>query len=498
MPIRRTKIVCTLGPATESEERIEALIRSGMDVARINFSHGTRAEHETVIQRLRNVADRLHHPIAILQDLQGPKIRTGALAGGGPITLTQGNRFILTTEPVEGTAERVSTTYTALPIDVRPSDRILLSDGALELIVERIDGPDVITTVVRGGVLSEHQGINLPGVLVSAPALTEKDRADLAFGIAQGVDYIALSFVRRPDDIRETKRMIRELLSQPERQGGSTEAQEMIPVVAKLERPEAIEHLDAILETSDGVMVARGDLGVEMSLEQVPMVQKRIISRANALGIPVITATQMLDSMITHAQPTRAEVSDVANAILDGTDAVMLSGETAIGQYPIEAVHMMERIALATEQDVVPVPSTPHPGRVTLSHAVSGAARTLAERASAALIVVFTRSGRSAHLISKERPATTIVAYTPYEDVLRRLRLWWGVVPRKSALAGSTEELIEWVEGRLLEEGLARPHDEVVIMGGMPVAGRARTNFVKLHRIGHPNGDPAQDVPAPR
>ncbi len=493
MTTRRTKIVCTLGPATASEETIEALMRAGMDVARINFSHGTHDEHAATISRVRAVAARLDRPVAILQDLQGPKIRTGALLDGHPVTLRSGQEFTITTTPLTGTAERVSTTYEALPHDVQPGNRILLSDGSIELRVLRIDGADVVCEVVNGGTLAEHQGINLPGVDVSAPALTEKDRADLIFGVQQRVDYIALSFVRHPEDVRDAKRLIASAVAAlpsataPQAQGlhpTAYAAETTIPVIAKLEKPEALQHLDAILEVADGVMVARGDLGVELPLEHVPIVQKRIIARANALGLPVITATQMLESMIHNPRPTRAEASDVANAILDGTDAVMLSGETAVGAYPVEAVQVMARIAQQTEGHWPSAPTTPAPGHVTLSHAISLAAHTLAEKARAPLIVVFTRTGASAHLISKERPSAAIIAFTPFETVYRRLALWWGVTPLRSELRGSTEDLIAWVDKQLREEGIARTGDDIVIMGGMPIAGRARTNFVKLHRAG--------------
>lgn len=492
MQQRRTKIVCTLGPATQSEEQIEALIRAGMDVARINFSHGTQEEHAATIARLRAVARRLDRPIAILQDLQGPKIRTGSLQGGAAVKLADGQRFIITTQAMTGSAEAVSTTYTALPRDVKPGNTILLSDGSIELRVVGVDDEDVICEVVHGGRLAEHQGINLPGVAVSAPALTDKDRADLLFGVRQGVDYIALSFVRQPDDVREAKALIAQMMhameASPEKrpQGlhPSVYGQDMtIPVIAKLEKPEAIERLDDILEAADGVMVARGDLGVEMPLERVPVVQKRIIARANALGLPVITATQMLDSMIHNPRPTRAEASDVANAILDGTDAVMLSGETSVGEFPVEAVQVMARIALETEGHWPMTPPEAH-GHRSLAHAVSAAANTLAYQAHSPLIAVFTRTGASARLISKEHPAANIVAYTPFERVYRKLALWWGVTPRRSELLGTTEELIAWVDANLRKEKLASVGEEIVIMGGMPLAGRARTNFVKLHRLG--------------
>ncbi|SRR5579875_417443 len=496
MTLRRTRIVCTLGPASFSEERIEALIRAGMDVARLNFSHGSYAEHGATIERVRAVADRLGVPVALLQDLQGPKIRTGALADGKPVTLRDGQAFTITKQQIAGTSERVSTTYAALPQDVKPGDRILLSDGAIEMQVNGASEDEVICTVVHGGELAEHQGINLPGVAVSAPALTEKDRADLAFGVSQHVDAIALSFVRQPEDVHEAKRLIAAALRsapnfpQDERlpeglHPTAYAAEETIPVIAKLEKPEAVappERLRAILEAADGVMVARGDLGVEMPLEDVPLIQKRIITQANALGIPVITATQMLESMITTPRPTRAEVSDVANAILDGSDAMMLSGETAVGAYPVETVATMARIALATEQECAFAPF--HPEHPSDAHAVSSAAHTLAREAHVKLIAVFTRTGASAHLISKERPTMPIIAFTPSEIVYRRLMFWWGVVPRLSELLGATEELIAWTDAELQRAGYAQPGDEIVIMGGMPIAGKARTNFLKLHRIG--------------
>jgi len=495
MTPRRTKIVCTLGPASASTESIEALAGAGMDVARINFSHGTLDEHAETIRRVRAVAARLGRPIAILQDLQGPKIRTGALTGGGPVTLRDGQPFTITTRPVAGDAGRVSTTYEALPQDVKPCDAILLSDGTIQLRVREVSATDVICEVVHGGILAEHQGINLPGVAISAPALTAKDKHDLVFGVHHRVDFIALSFVRRPDDVTEAKRLIAEaMLTAPQpaepRPAGfhpsAYAADATIPVIAKLEKPEAIEWLDAILDVADGVMVARGDLGVELPLERVPIVQKDVINRANAAGLPVITATQMLESMIHNARPTRAEASDVANAILDGTDAVMLSGETAIGAYPVETVRVMARIACATETSFAAKAREPLPGRTTLSHAVAKAAHILADNAQAPLIVVFTRTGFTARLISKERPAANIVAYTPFETVYQRLALWWGVTPRRSELLGSTEELIAWVDRQLQDERLCALGEDIVIMGGTPLAGRARTNFVKLQRVGEP------------
>jgi pyruvate kinase len=496
---RRTRIVCTLGPASWSEETIEALARAGMDVARINFSHGTHDEHAATIARVRRVEERVGRPIAILQDLQGPKIRIGALADHQTITLRDGQPFTITTRPIIGDASAVSTTYEALPQDVKPDDRILLADGAIELRVVSVSAQDVTTAVRHGGTLSEHQGINLPGVAVSAPALTEKDRADLRFGVRQGVDFIALSFVRRSEDVRAAKAAIaEEIAANPDRARSKAPAglhpsvyvaDQTIPLIAKLEKPEAIANLDSILLASDGVMVARGDLGVEMPLEQVPLIQKKIIARANTLGLPVITATQMLESMITHPRPTRAEASDVANAILDGTDAVMLSAETAVGDYPIETVRVMARIAVQAETACERFTSGGRRG--DKAQAVASAANTLAHEAGARLIVVFTRTGVSAQLISKERPSVPIVAYSPFQTVYRRLALWWGVIPRYNELKGTIEQRIAAADLALRESGMAQLGDEVVIMGGMPSIGRTRTNFVKLHRIGELEEHPA-------
>lgn len=475
--MRRTKIVCTIGPATNSEEKLEQLMRAGMNVARLNFSHGTHEDHALVIKRVRSISARLGCSIAILQDLQGPKIRTGLLQDGQPVLLVQGTHVTITTRDIAGTATVISTTYKPLPQDVKIGDRILLDDGLLELLVLGSDGTDVQCEVVHGGLLKEHKGINLPGVAVSAPALTEKDREDLRFGILHGVDYVALSFVRKPADVIEAKHLIHQLQME-----FSPKRHVVVPLIAKLEKPEAIANLDAILDVVDGVMVARGDLGVEMAPEKVPMIQKRVIMRCNELGIPVITATQMLESMITNPRPTRAEANDVANSILDGTDAVMLSGETASGAYPIEAAQIMMRIALETEGGNRTA-WQPQCKRLTKAHAVSHAARALAEEASVQAIVVFTRSGASAHLISKDRPRTPILAFTPSEQVYHQLALWWGVWPHHVSLQGTTEELISVVERRLQDDKLVQRGEHVVIMGGLPIASHARTNFVKLHRV---------------
>jgi len=479
--MRRTKIICTIGPATSSEERLEQLMRAGMNVARLNFSHGTHEEHAALIERIRAISARLGCAIAILQDLQGPKIRTGLLEGRKPVPLVNNAEIVITTREIMGTAEIISTTYKQLPQDVKPGDRILLNDGLLELRVLDANETDVRCLIVHGGELGEHKGINLPGVAVSAPALTEKDRADLRFGVMHDVDYVALSFVRRPEDILEAKQYIREL--QLERAGGNKKHVIPIPLIAKLEKPEAIACLDDILEVADGVMIARGDLGVEMPPEKVPLIQKRIITRCNELGLPVITATQMLESMIVNPRPTRAEVNDVSNAVLDKTDLVMLSGETASGAYPIEAVQMMVRIILETEAGGRTAHQPQHQ-RLSQERAVSHAARALSEEASVKAIVVFTQSGNTARLISQDRPRTPILAFTPSARVYRQLALWWGVWPYCIAdMKGLTDELMERAGKQLIESKQISEGDYVVIMGGLPLGTLARTNFVKLHRV---------------
>lgn len=478
--MRRTKIVCTIGPATSSEEHLEQLMRAGMNVARLNFSHSTHDDHEQVIERVRTISARLNYPVAILQDLQGPKIRTGSLAEGKPATLVDGSLVTITTRPIIGDAQTIPTTYQPLPQDVKIGDRILLDDGLLELRVVSTNETDVQCLVVHGGNLAVHKGINLPGVAVSSPALTEKDRHDLRFGIKHGVDYVALSFVRSPDDVREAKHLIQQLLTEVY----GDEKKRDVPLIAKIEKPEAVERLDEILAVTDGVMVARGDLGVEMPPEKVPLIQKHIIACCNERGLPVITATQMLESMVTNPRPTRAEVNDVSNSILDGTDAVMLSAETSVGAFPIEAVQMMARIALETEVNYHTAVPPIHKHR-SLAQAVSHAARALAEDTSVQDIVVFTRTGNTARLISKDRPRVPILAYTPSKQVYHQLALWWGVWPYRISMEATTEELIAHVEQRLQADKLVQQGEYVVIMGGMPIASQARTNFVKLHRVGN-------------
>lgn len=473
--MRRTKIVATIGPATENEAQLEALIRAGVNVIRLNFSHGTQAGHAAVIERVRRIADQLGTTVAILQDLGGPKIRTGPLEGGGPVRLVDGATFTLTTRPVPGTAESVSTTYAGLPQDVHEGDRILLDDGLMELRVVSVQGQDVITQVVHGGLLKEHKGINLPGIATQVPALTEKDRDDLAFGLAQGVDYVALSFVRRAEDIHRLRQTI----------AGQVPPDQSPMIIAKLEKPQALDNLEAILDVSDGVMVARGDLGVELSPQQVPIAQKTIIEAANRKHRFVITATQMLESMITNPRPTRAEASDVANAIFDGTDAIMLSDETAVGTYPVDAVRMMAAIAEAAEAHLA---RWGHPsiGRDITDDdalAIVRAAHELAQDRSVRAICAFTRTGRTARLMSKERPHVPILAFTPNERVRRQLALAWGVVPCLLEPCKSVEELLAGVEVALRAQGLVHPGEQVVVTGGLPVDVQTRTNFIKLHEV---------------
>ncbi len=474
MSVRRAKIVCTVGPASRSPDVLRALIGAGMNVARLNFSHGSHADHAAVIADLRRIAGEMGEPLAILQDLQGPKIRLGTLRDGG-VELERGARFTLTIEEVEGDVERATTTYKALPADVNAGDEILLSDGLLRLVVERVTATEVECTVIDGGHLRQRAGINLPGAQLSVPSMTEKDLADLAFGVEQGVDWVALSFVRSPADVVELKNELARLHAD-------------VGVVAKLEKPQAIEALDAIIDAADAIMVARGDLGVEMSPERVPFIQKTIIRACAAVGKPVITATQMLESMIENPRPTRAEASDVANAVFDGTDAVMLSGETAMGSHPIEAVRMMDRIVCEAERNVAAQPEQRRRARrvapLSFSDAIAEAAGQVAADTQAAAIVAFTQSGFSAELIAKSRPQTPAYAFTPNERVQRRLCLNWGIEPRFADYVERTQDMIEVVEERLVSEENIRVGDSLVFLAGMPSNRPGTTNTLRLHRVG--------------
>ena len=471
MEFRRSKIICTLGPASESPEMIVRLMRAGMDVARLNFSHGTHAEHARTIARIREASVMLQKPIAILADLGGPKIRTGPLAGGQPVQLRAGQKFIITTQERPGTRAGVSTNFKRLPREVRRGDRILLADGLIELRVLSSRGRAVTCEVLNGGELGEHKGINLPGVNLRVPALTPKDRADLGFALRHGANYVAVSFVRRAQDVLAAKAAIL-------RRGKDT------PVIAKLEKPEAIASLDEILRVADGVMVARGDLGVEMSPERVPVVQKQIIAKARDARRPVITATQMLESMTQNPRPTRAEASDVANAIFDGTDAVMLSGETSVGRYPVETVQMMDRIIVEAESSVTRFPRPHRPEQLNVAETTCELICHASQELKMKVLAVFTESGSTARLVSKYRPHQPIVAFSPDPETRRRLSLLWGVLPRSMPHIRKIEDLAVLAEKRLLEEKLVRRGDIIGIVAGTPFGIRGTTNFMKFHVIG--------------
>ena len=472
---RHTKIVATVGPASESEENLERLMAAGADVFRLNFSHGDHRNKNEIIQRIRQLSKKRQRAVAILGDLQGPKIRTGVMAGGA-MPLEAGAEVVITTRDVEGADGLIPTTYRQLPDDVRPGDRILLDDGLLELEVLGSEGDDVHCRVVVGGLLKDRKGINLPGVKVSAPSLTEKDIEDLAFCIEAGVDYVALSFVRTADDVVALKNRL-------------AAAKENIRIIAKIEKPEAVDNFDAILAVTDGVMVARGDLGVEIQPEKVPLIQKSIIRKCNAAGKPVITATQMLESMVANPRPTRAETSDVANAILDGTDAVMLSAETAAGDYPVEAVELMVRVAADVEADPQLGaqgfrPISEAKGYRELPEAIGQAACRTAEAVEASAILAFTQTGSTAALVSKYRPDLTIYAVTPTQAVRRRMALYRGVRSIRVDIEGDTEAQIRSVEKVVLDSGELDKGDVVVITMGSPVSDPGTTNLMKVHRLG--------------
>lgn len=455
---------------------LEKLLASGMDVARLNFSHGTHEQHKEVIDRIRAASLKVRRGVGILQDLQGPKIRTGKLEKG-QIDLIEGKEISITTdESVIGNDELISTTYHHLAADVNVGDRILLDDGLLELQVTATDKRQLLRAeVVHGGILKNSKGINLPGVALRAEAMSEKDKQDLVFGIKNGIDYVGLSFVRSPEDLDACRAVMEE-------------AGRVVPIIAKLEKPEAIARLDAILDKTDGVMVARGDLGVEIPPEEVPAIQKDIIRRANARALPVIVATQMLNSMIEHPRPTRAEASDVANAIYDGTDAVMLSGETASGRYPIESVQMMERIVLAAESAMrqsFPRIGSGEPMKIPAEFpdVTCGVACRAARECGARLIVAFTLTGTTARLLSKYRPQVPIIAFSPNQEVRRRLSLLWGTVPRVLEPMQETEAMVRRVEEELLARGLANKGERIVIVFGAPVGLAGKINSLRLHTI---------------
>jgi pyruvate kinase len=480
--MRRAKIVATLGPASGDPTVLEKLLDLGVDVARLNFSHGRHEDHARMLDKIRAASRHLGKAIAVLQDLQGPKIRTGPLkAGKAGVRIESGAELVITTEhEVVGDERLVSTTYPHLAEDVRAGDRLLVDDGLLEFRVLSTDGVRVRTEVVEGGILGEHKGINLPGVALRAEALSEKDRADVAFGISHGVDFVALSFVRSPADIGLCR-------AEMERAG------RVVPIIAKIEKPEAIDNIDAIIAAADGVMVARGDLGVEILPERVPGLQKKICEKANAAGKPVIIATQMLNSMIEHPRPTRAEASDVANGIWDGADAVMLSGETASGRFPLLAVQMMDRIVREAEDGIQPRHVGIPPrlivggGVAPFNEVIAAAACEAAAVSRAVAICCFTLRGETARLLAQFRPAMPIIAFSPDQSIRRRCGLYWGVVPKVMEPVKNADLMAELVADRLLEEGAVKPGDRVVLVHGSPLGIPGATNSIRLHEITHPS-----------
>jgi pyruvate kinase len=466
---RRAKIVCTLGPATSSLEQITSLVEAGMDVARLNFSHGKHEHHAASYDLVRHASDATGHAVAVLADLQGPKIRLGTFVDG-PVEWPTGSQVCITVEDVEGSASRVSTTYKNLADDVRVGDRLLVDDGKLALTVVRVEGPDVYCLVVEGGEVSNNKGLSLPGVAVSVPALSDKDEEDLRFALHLGVDFIALSFVRSPDDAE----LVRDIMRQED---------VSVPVIAKLEKPEAVENLEAIVEAFDGIMVARGDLGVELALEQVPLVQKRAIQAARERNKPVIVATQMLESMITNSRPTRAEASDVANAVLDGADAVMLSGETSVGAHPIGAVRTMERIIGAVENDNMWVPELERVSR-SRSGAIVRAARDVGESLQVKALATFTQTGETARRLAALHPRQPLLAFTVDARVRSQLALSWGVETFLVPTVEHTDDMVAQVDFSLLSIGRLKVGDRVVVVAGSPPNTVGSTNLIRVHEVG--------------
>jgi len=468
--MHRAKIVCTLGPAVESPEKVRELIAAGMNMARLNLSHGGYDEHQNRLDRVREAATEAGVPVAILVDLQGPKIRLARFKDG-PHDLARGDIFTITTDDVEGTKERVGTTYKGLPGDCKAGDRILIDDGKVTVEVVEVKGSDVITKVIEPGAVSNNKGINLPGVAVSVPALSEKDMDDLRWGLRAGADFIALSFVRNADDIKDVHRIM-------------DEEGIRVPVIAKIEKPQAVDNLVSIVEAFDGIMVARGDLGVELPIEDVPLVQKRCVELARDAAKPVIVATQMLDSMITNSRPTRAEATDCANAVLDGADALMLSGETSVGEFAIEAVQTMSRIIQRTEEGglerIRPLKHEPR----TKGGAITKAAVEVGAIVGAKFLVAFTQSGDSARRMSRLRSPIPILALTPDRGTYNRLALSWGVEPMITPMVSHTDEMVKQVDGLLLESKRTTIGDNVIIVAGSPPGIPGSTNAMRVHRMG--------------
>ncbi|MFC8069244.1 pyruvate kinase [Streptomyces sp. NPDC057293] len=472
--MRRAKIVCTLGPATDSYDQIKDLVDAGMDIARFNFSHGTHAEHEERYHRVRKASDETGRSVGALADLQGPKIRLGHF-GEGPVLLERGDIFTITVEEgVEGDRHTCGTTYAGLAADVTPGERVLVDDGKVCLEVTGVDGPRVRTTVIEGGMVSDHKGLNLPGVAVSVPALSKKDEDDLRWALRSGFDVIALSFVRSGRDILDVHRIM-------------DEEGRRLPVIAKVEKPQAVEDIEGIVAAFDGIMVARGDLGVEMPLEQVPIVQKRAIKLAKRNAKPVIVATQMLDSMIDNARPTRAEASDVANAVIDGTDAVMLSGETSVGKHATDTVRTMARIVEAAEEDILAKglpPLTERNKPRTQGGAVARAAAEMGDFLGAKFLVAFTQSGDTVRRLSRYRSPIPLLAFTPEPATRSQLSLTWGVETFLGPHVDSTDAMVDQVDELLTRYGRCQKGDVVVITAGSPPGVSGTTNLVRVHHIG--------------
>jgi pyruvate kinase len=462
--------VCTLGPATSTKESIRELVDAGMDVARLNLSHGTHAEHEAVYRLVREASDESGHGVGIFADLQGPKIRLGWFAQGGT-RLQVGQSFTITTRDISGTHEIAPTTYDGLPGDVREGDHILIDDGKVRLRVTAVEGTEVHTRVEVGGRVSDHKGINLPGVPVSVPALSEKDVEDLRWALHLTVDFVALSFVRSAKDVEDVRQIMRE-------EGV------LLPVIAKIEKPQAIDNLDEVVKAFDGFMVARGDLGVECPLEDVPFLQKRVVEKARRNAKPVIVATQMLESMISNPAPTRAEASDVANAVLDGADAVMLSGETSVGEFPIETVRTMSRIIRSTEHHELHSMAAIDWQPKTRGGVVAKAAVEVAERVGAKYLVAFTQSGDSARRLARYRGPIPVLAFTPEALVRSQLAMTWGVEAFKTQPVEHTDEMVRQVDEELLKIGRVQEGDLVVIIAGSPPGIPGSTNALRIHRMG--------------
>ena len=469
--MRRAKIVCTIGPATASPEKILELVEAGMDVARLNMSHGDQATHAAVVERIRDAAAKTGRSVGILVDLQGPKIRLGTFAEGS-VLLREGDAFVITTDDVVGTRDIASTTYSGLAGDVKAGDLILIDDGRVCLLAISVEGSMVRTMVLEGGRISDHKGINLPGVPVSVPAMSEKDHDDLRWALKAGIDWVALSFVRSADDFDVVQAVM-------------TEVGISVPVIAKIEKPQAVDNLEEIVDRFDAIMVARGDLGVELPLEMVPLVQKRAIVLAREAAKPVIVATQMLESMVSMSRPTRAEASDVANAVLDGTDALMLSGETSIGAHPIASVETMARIISAVESEALeqmdPVNTEPR----NKGEAIASAATSVGAAINAEALVAFTQTGTSAHLVARYRSPIPIYAFTPVEEVRNRLTLVWGVETFLVPPVVHTDQMVRQVDAALLDMGRVERETSVVIVAGSPPGIPGSTNAMRVHVMGH-------------